>query len=75
MTDKILNEENLKNVTGGTASAPDEEKKKEFEAAWRSLQLDSKGLTGTEMEDLYAQWALDGYKPAAKTFLESCKTI
>ena len=69
-----INEEMLKKVSGGTAEFEDL-KKEEFEKAWDELKLDRKNLTGTELEDLFTQWQIAGYKPDAVSFLKTCKTI
>ncbi len=74
-----MNEETLGKVAGGRGyvfeRASADPKEKEFETAWTELNMDAKGLTGTELEDLYAQWQKAGYTPDARTFLTSCKTI
>ncbi len=73
MAEKI-NEEMLNKVSGGVAEA-DDQRKNEFETAWYGLGMETKGLTGTEMEDLFAQWQRSGFKPDARNFLLNCKTI
>ena len=69
-----MNDDKLKNVTGGAGTA-DESKKAEFEKAWYGLGMEAKGLTGTDLEDQYTQWQLAGYKPDARTFLQNSKTL
>ena len=64
----------LENVTGGTAEFEDITRD-EFEKAWDFLKLDEKGHTGPELEDLYTQWQMDGFKPDAMTFLRNCKLL
>ncbi len=74
MDEKIINEKSLEMVTGGAGNVqPD--RKSEFEQAWYGLNMEAKGLTGTELEDLYTQWQEAGFKPDARTFLSNCKTI
>ncbi len=75
MSDRIINEDVLEKVSGGAGDANEDAKKKEFEVAWAYLKYDDKGLTGTELEDLFAQWQLAGYKPDARMFLQNCKTL
>lgn len=75
MTDRrIQKEEELEQVTGGTGNVPDG-KKREFEEAWYGLGMEAKGYTGTELEDVYAQWQHAAYKPDAGTFISNCKTL
>ncbi len=73
MSEKIK-DQLLDKVSGGVAE-PEDQKKNEFETAWYGLGMEAKGLTGTEMEDLFTQWQEKGFKPDARTFLSTCKTI
>ena len=66
----MINDKDLEKVSGGTAEYEDI-KREEFEKAWDSLQLDAKGHTGTELEDLFTQWQMVGFKPDAATFLKN----
>ncbi len=74
MDEKIINEKSLEKVTGGAGNVQSD-RKSEFEQAWYGLNMEAKGLTGTELEDLYTQWQEAGFKPDARTFLSNCKTI
>ncbi len=71
---KKLDAKELEKVSGGTAEYEDT-KREDFEIAWTRHGFDQKGLTGTELEDLFTQWQNAGYKPDAYTFLQNCKTI
>ena len=73
MTDKIKDAA-LENVTGGTAEFEDI-KREEFEKAWDGMNLDAKGHTGTELEDLFTLWQQSGFKPDAVSFLKNSKLI
>ena len=73
MSEKI-NDQILEKVSGGVAE-PEDQRKNEFETAWYGLGMETKGFTGTELEDLFAQWKRNGFVPDAKTFLMNCKTL
>ncbi len=75
MTEKIIDEKSLEKVSGGAAGDQPDAKEREFELAWSSLKMEENGHTGTELEDVYAQWQRAGYKPDAKTFIRNCKLV
>jgi hypothetical protein len=70
LNEKALNEEALSAVVGGAnSSAVDEDlKRKEFQTAWQSLNLDQK-ISGIRRGELYVEWSQGGYQPDALNYL------
>ena len=73
MEKTMLNDEALVAVAGGakiTAKEPTfEDRKKEFETAWKNLKMDDQGISGMRMAQLFDEWEMSEYKLDAATFL------
>jgi len=72
---KILNEQELEQVAGGARSSEDSftTRRNEFESAWTSLRMESKGYTGNKKAELFEEWEMAGYSPDAVAFLSKLK--
>ncbi|MBR1855875.1 MAG: hypothetical protein IJ803_02235 [Oribacterium sp.] len=72
---KLLNENELLNVAGGVrrGAADAEQKKREFEAAWKTLGMEEKGFSGMRRAELFDEWASNNYTPDVTAFLASVK--
>lgn len=73
MEKTMLNDDALVAVAGGTKIKTKEptfeERKKEFETAWKNLKMDDQGISGMRMAQLFDEWEMSEYKLDAATFL------
>ncbi len=74
MEKTMLNDDVLEAVAGGTKTKAEkeptfEERKKEFETAWKNLKMDNQGISGMRMAELFDEWEMTDYKLDAATFL------
>jgi hypothetical protein len=74
MGKEILKDEILEVVTGGVGGDVNknktfEERKKEFESAWKKLKMDTKGISGMKMAELFDEWENSESEVDAMTFL------
>lgn len=73
MEKTMLNDETLVAVAGGamvkTKEPTFEDRKKEFETAWKNLKMDNQGISGMRMAQLFDEWEMSEYELDAATFL------
>ncbi len=63
-----LTDEALKGVSGGAGNSA-QDKRSQFESAWRTLGMTQKGYSGMRMAEIYDDWEMAGFQPDAITFL------
>ena len=77
--DKIINDNELENVTGGVVGAAYTKlddgsglsRKQQFENAWAYLDLENMGISGMQRAQLFDEWERSGFKLDAIAFLEA----
>ncbi len=74
MKKTMINDDVLANVAGGKVSTKVkeitfEDRKKEFEDAWKKLKMDTTGISGMKMAELFDEWEMSGFKVDALSFL------
>ena len=71
LNNKALSDEDLAAVTGGVkvSSAVYELKRKEFDTAWSSLNMEAKNVSGMRRAELFDQWEEAGFKADATSFI------
>lgn len=75
MRKEMLNEDELMGVVGGKKSQSKAQvkarakKKKEFDAAWKSLDMDGKGVSGMKRAEIFDEWEMAQFSDDAATFI------
>lgn len=72
MGNMILKDSELEQVIGGK-TVTFEEKRDEFESAWKKLGMTEKGYGGMSMAEIFDEWEMSEKKVDAITFLSKYK--
>lgn len=71
----LLNENELSAVVGGkqdvSAKKNNANKKKEFDAAWKNLKMDDKGISGMKLAETFDEWEMEDFETDAATFIST----